>query len=112
MSIHIRVDNRWRTEIAIFELKSSTASPETTHKQQKKSVRLNAAILLELEWRGLKISQSYPIIAEGQALGLNFYTLKRHGGVLGAGKAAVKGVVLPSQVEQLKAFFESDAILA
>ncbi|KAF9106560.1 hypothetical protein BGX27_009115 [Mortierella sp. AM989] len=94
MSIRIHVDNHWKSEIAIFEFKTSMASPETIRK-----------------WQGLNISRSYPIIAEGQALGLNFYTLRRYDDVLGAGKATAKGISLSSQVEHLKAFLESDAIL-
>lgn len=111
LSIRIRVENQWRTEIAIFEFKSSTATQGICRKQQKKSVRLNAAILLELEARGLDISKSFPVIAEGQALGMNFYTLRRFGEVLGAGKSTSKGIFLPSQVEHLKAFLESDTMM-
>ncbi|KAF9433148.1 hypothetical protein BGZ76_009827 [Entomortierella beljakovae] len=120
MSIHIHVDNHWKSEIAIFEFKTSTASPgnpdwlparRLLRNQQKKSVRLNAAILLDIERQGLNVSQSYPIIAEGQALGLSFYTLRRYEDILDAGKATARGISLPSQVEHLKAFLESDAIL-
>ena len=111
LSIRIRVENQWKTEIAIFEFKSSTATQEMCRKQQKKSVRLNAAILLELEARGLDINKSFPVIAEGQALGMNFYTLRRFGEVLGAGKSTPKGIFLPSQVEHLKAFLESDTMM-
>ncbi|KAG9066522.1 hypothetical protein KI688_012430 [Linnemannia hyalina] len=92
-----------------IRFKSSTASSEICRKQQKKSVRLNAAIMLELESCDLNINHSYPIIAEGQALELNFYTLRRYGIVLGAGKASTK-VALHSQVEHLKAFFGPDVI--
>lgn len=111
LSIRIRVENQWKTEIAVFEFKSSTATRETCRRQQKKSVRLNAAILLELEARGLDISRSFPVIAEGQALGMNFYTLRRFGEVLGAGKSTPSGIFLPSQVEHLKAFLESDTMM-
>ncbi|KAG0304985.1 hypothetical protein BGZ98_004745 [Dissophora globulifera] len=111
LSIRIKVDNQWRTEIAIFEFKLSTATQEICRRQQKKSVRLNAAILLELETRGLDISKSFPVIAEGQALSMNFYSLRRFGEVLGAGKSTSKGIFLPSQVEHLKAFLESDTIM-
>ncbi|KAF9928048.1 hypothetical protein BGZ65_006439, partial [Modicella reniformis] len=55
-SVRIRIDNQWKTEVVIFEFKSSTSTPETCNKQQKKYVRINAAILLKLESRGLDIS--------------------------------------------------------
>ncbi|KAG0229906.1 hypothetical protein BGW42_001307 [Actinomortierella wolfii] len=77
----------------------------------KKSVRLNAAILYDLEAKRLDISKSYPIITEGQALGLDFYTLRRYGDVLGAGRSTTKSISLPSHVDQLKAFLESETIL-
>ncbi|KAG0077769.1 hypothetical protein BGZ92_001782 [Podila epicladia] len=51
-----------------------------------------------------------PIIAEGQTLGLDFYTLRRYGEVLGAGRSTSKGITLPSYVDQLKTFFESETI--
>lgn len=111
MSIRIRFDDRWQHEVAIFEFKASTATRAICEKQQKKSVRLNAAILHDLEAKGLDISKSYPIIAEGQALGLDFYTLRRYDNILGAGRSTSKGISLPSHVDQLKSFFESEAIL-
>lgn len=111
LSIRIRVDNQWKTEIAIFEFKSSSSTPEICKKQQQKSVRINAAILLDLESRGLNIDKSYPIIAEGRALGMDFYTLRRYQDVLGAGRSTPKGVSLPSQVDDLKAFLESDTMI-
>ncbi|KAG0040473.1 hypothetical protein BGZ83_002531 [Gryganskiella cystojenkinii] len=110
LSIRIKVDNEWKTEIAAFEFKSSTAGLEICERQQKKSVRLNAAILLGLEARGLDITKSFPVIAEGQALHMNFYTLRRFGEVLGAGRSTTNGIFLPSQVEDLKSFFQSDTI--
>lgn len=70
-------------------------------KQQKKSVRLNAAILLELEARGLDLQHSHPIIVEGLGLGFDFYTPRRYDDVLGA---TAKGVSLPPQVSELKSF--------
>ncbi|KAK3805525.1 MAG: hypothetical protein J3Q66DRAFT_407535 [Benniella sp.] len=111
LSIRIRVENKWKTEIAIFEFKSSKSTDETCKKQQKKSVRINAAILLDLESRGLDISQSFPIIAEGRALTMDFYTLRRYQDVLGAGKSTSKGISLPSQVDELKAFLQSNTVV-
>ncbi|KAF9321078.1 hypothetical protein BG006_002685 [Podila minutissima] len=110
MSIRIRFDDKWRHEVAIFEFKATTATRAVCEKQQKKSVRLNAAILHDLEAKGLDISKNYPIIAEGQALGLDFYALRRYDEVLGAGRSTSKGIALPSHVDQLKAFFESETI--
>ncbi|KAI7815743.1 hypothetical protein BC939DRAFT_534124 [Gamsiella multidivaricata] len=111
LSIRIQVDNGWKTEIAIFEFKASTSTRQMCEKQQKKSARLNAAILLELEARGLDLQHSYPIIAEGRGLGLDFYTLRRYDDILGAGRSTAKGLSLPSQVSQLKTFLQSNSIL-
>ncbi|KAI1290686.1 hypothetical protein EDD11_009084 [Mortierella claussenii] len=110
LSIRIQVDNGWKTEIAIFEFKALTSSRQMCEKQQK-SVRLNAAILLELEARGLDIQHSYPIIAEGKGVSLDFYTLRRYDDILGAGRSTAKGLSLPSQISQLKTFLQSNSIL-
>ncbi|KAF9571454.1 hypothetical protein EC968_000549 [Mortierella alpina] len=110
MSVRIRFDGKWKNEVAIFEFKAAAASRAICERQQKKSVRLNAAILYDLEAKGLDTTKSYPIIGEGQALGLDFYTLRRYGEVLGAGRSTVKGISLPSHVDQLKAFFESEVL--
>ncbi|KAG9071688.1 hypothetical protein KI688_005901 [Linnemannia hyalina] len=87
MSLRIQVDNQWRSEIAVFEFKTASASQHICDIQQKKSVRLNAAILMDLEERGLDLTRHYPIIAEGKGLSMDFYALRRHGDVLGAGRA-------------------------
>ncbi|KAG0221461.1 hypothetical protein BGW42_007682, partial [Actinomortierella wolfii] len=42
---------------------------------------------------------------------MDFYTLRRYQDVLGAGRSTPKGISLPSQVEDLKAFLESDAMI-
>ncbi|KAG0051491.1 hypothetical protein BGZ90_006743, partial [Linnemannia elongata] len=110
MSIRIRFDDNWRHEVAIFEFKATTATQAVCEKQQRKSVRLNAALLYDLEAKGLDITKSYPIIAEGQALGLDFYALRRYDEILGAGRSTTKGISLPSHVDQLKAFFESETL--
>ncbi|KAG0232995.1 hypothetical protein BGW41_001654 [Actinomortierella wolfii] len=75
MSVRIRFDGKRQHEVAIFEFEATTATKAMCEEQQKKSVRLNAAILYDFEAKGLDISESYPIIAKGQALGLDFYTL-------------------------------------
>ncbi|KAG0275267.1 hypothetical protein BGZ96_003853, partial [Linnemannia gamsii] len=94
----------------MFEFKATTATQAMCEKQQRKSVRLNAALLYDLEAKGLDITKSYPIIAEGQALGLDFYALWRYDEILGAGRSTTKGISLPSHVDQLKAFFESETL--
>ncbi|KAF9085626.1 hypothetical protein BGX27_003411, partial [Mortierella sp. AM989] len=111
MSLRIQVDNQWRTEIAVFEFKTSSARQHTCNIQQKKSIRLNAAILMDLEERGLDITHHYPIIAEGKGLSMDFYALRRYSDVLGAGRATVRGITLPSDISSLKTFFQSDSIL-
>ncbi|KAF9579439.1 hypothetical protein BGW38_004295 [Lunasporangiospora selenospora] len=110
MSIRIRFDGKWQHEVAIFEFKREMATRSVRERQQKKSVRLNAAILYDLEAKGLDIEKSYPIIAEGLGLGLDFYTLRRYNDVLGAGRSTVKGISIPPSVDQLKAFFESETM--
>ncbi|KAF9273021.1 hypothetical protein BGZ88_004153, partial [Linnemannia elongata] len=60
MSIRIRFDDNWRHEVAIFEFKATTATRAMCEKQQKKSVRLNAApymILRPKDWTSPKITQ-------------------------------------------------------
>ena len=94
----------------MFEFKAATATQAVCERQQKKSVRRNAAILLDPEAKGLDTSKSYPIITEGQALGLDFYALRRYDEVLGAGRSTTKGISLPAHVGQLTAFFESKTI--
>ncbi|KAF9899018.1 hypothetical protein EC991_009783 [Linnemannia zychae] len=111
MSIRIQVRSEWKQDIVIFEFKSSQATKQMLQRQQKKSVRLNAAIMIDLEARGLNIERSYPIVAEGRGLSLDFYTLRRYEDVLGAGRATVKGISLPSQETELRAFLLGDTIL-
>ncbi|KAF9580570.1 hypothetical protein BGW38_002722 [Lunasporangiospora selenospora] len=110
MSIRIQVQNEWRQEVIIFEFKSSQVTKLMLQRQQRKSVRLNAAIILDLEARGLNIERSFPIVAEGQGLSLDFYTIRRYGDVLGAGRATAKGISLPSQLSELKTFLQGDTI--
>lgn len=107
LSIRIQVDNGWKTEIAVFEFKTSTSTREMCEKQQKKSMRLHVAILSGLEARGLDLQRSYPIVAEGRGQVLDFYTLRRHED----GRSTAKGISLPSQVSQLKTFLYSNSVL-
>ncbi|KAF8939866.1 hypothetical protein BGZ58_008494 [Dissophora ornata] len=78
---------------------------------QKKSVRLNAVILVDLEARVLDLTHHYPVIAEGKGLSMDFYALKRYGDVLGVGRATVKGIILPSDISDLKTFLQSGSML-
>ncbi|KAG0247188.1 hypothetical protein DFQ27_002447, partial [Actinomortierella ambigua] len=64
ISVRIFFDNGVKIEIVVFEFKSSNATPQTLETQQKKSLRLNTAILLDLQKRGLDIAQHFPIIID------------------------------------------------
>ncbi|KAF9417759.1 hypothetical protein BGZ94_009868 [Podila epigama] len=110
MSIRVYADHTWENEICVCELKSANASKVVCEQQQRKSVRLNGAILLELEERGLDICNSYPIIAEGRGLVMDFYTLRRYDDILGSGRSTLSDVWLPSHESQLKQFLKSDSL--
>lgn len=110
MSIRIYADHTWENEICVFEFKSTRVSEVICQQQQRKSVRLNGAILLDLEKRGLNIADSYPVIAEGRGLAMDFYTLRRYEDVLGAGRSTLASVWLPSSDAQLKRFLKSDSL--
>lgn len=110
LSVRVYADHTWQSEIAVYEFKSSNASDAVCRHQQHKSVRLNGAILLDLEQRGVNISSNYPIIAEGRGLALDFYTLRRYDDVLGAGRSTLSRVWLPSHEVQLKQFLRSDSL--
>ncbi|KAG9071096.1 hypothetical protein KI688_008639 [Linnemannia hyalina] len=110
LSVRVYADHTWQNEIAGYEFKSSNGSDVISRQQQHKSVRLNGAILLDLEQRGVDISNSYPIIAEGWGLALDFYTLRRYDNVLGAGRTTLSRVWLPSHEVQLKQFLSSDSL--
>ncbi|KAG0264778.1 hypothetical protein BGZ95_003526 [Linnemannia exigua] len=49
MSIRIYADHTWENEICVFEFRSTRVSEAICQQQQRKSVRLNCAILLDLE---------------------------------------------------------------
>ncbi|KAG0233667.1 hypothetical protein BGW41_001419, partial [Actinomortierella wolfii] len=110
VSVRAYVDHTWNTEICIFEFKSKDVSDNLCRQQQRKSVRLNGAILLDLEKRGLDISNSYPIVAEARGLAISFYTLRRYEDVLGAGRSIPSTVWLPSDASQVKQFLKSDSL--
>ncbi|KAF9991679.1 hypothetical protein BGZ79_004138, partial [Entomortierella chlamydospora] len=87
LSVRIFADFSWENEISIYEFKSGTVADDSCEQQQRKAVRLNAAILLELEKQGVDITKVFPVIAEGRGLSMDLYTLRRYGEVLGAGRA-------------------------
>ncbi|KAG0225738.1 hypothetical protein BGW41_004577 [Actinomortierella wolfii] len=82
LSVRVYADHTWQNEIAVYEFKTATLSDATCLQQQQKSVRLNGAILLDLERRGVDIRHQFPIIAEGRGLALDFYTLRRYEDIL------------------------------
>ncbi|KAF8926227.1 hypothetical protein BGZ58_000088, partial [Dissophora ornata] len=110
MSIRVYADHTWENEVCVFELKSTNASKAICEQQQRKSVRLNGAILLELEHRGVNIANSYPTIAERRGLVMDFYTLRRHDDILGAGRSTLSDVWIPSHERQLKQFLKSNSL--
>ncbi|CAO3572847.1 unnamed protein product [Mortierella alpina] len=79
LSVRVLANDSWHNEICVYEFKAGTASDAVCSKQQRKAVRLNTAVLQELEHKGVDVSQHFPIIAEGRGLYLNFYTVKRRG---------------------------------
>ncbi|KAG0247550.1 hypothetical protein BG011_001316 [Mortierella polycephala] len=106
MTIRVFVDKSWADEICVFECKPEV-SDHICQVQQGKSVRLNTAIILSLEEQGLDITRWHPIIAETRALSIDFYTLRRHGDVIGAGRSTQEKVWLPSGYTKLDAFLSS-----
>lgn len=54
---------------------------------QLKSVRLNTAILLVLEEKGLDITKHHPIIAETRMLTVDFYAIRSYNDVIAVGEA-------------------------
>ncbi|KAG0320056.1 hypothetical protein BGZ99_004707 [Dissophora globulifera] len=97
-------------DLSIRVLKSSTASYTTCEQQQRKAVRLNGAILMELKDKGVDVEQNFLVIAEGRGLAVNFYTLRRYGDVLGAGRAISSSIWFPAHVSQFKRFLLSDTM--
>ncbi|ORZ16136.1 hypothetical protein BCR41DRAFT_61176 [Lobosporangium transversale] len=110
ISVRVFANGHWNNEICIFEFKVGTASESVCAKQQLKAVRLNTAILHDLELKGVDTCKHYPIIAEGRGLCLNFYTLKRHGNIIAAGKSTNNVVWIPADLVQLKQFLKSNSM--
>ncbi|KAF9175266.1 hypothetical protein BGX21_008483 [Mortierella sp. AD011] len=109
ITIRVLAEGAWTGEIAVFECKP-TVSDSICARQLKKSVQLNAAILLDLERQGLDIAQWFPIIAESRGMALDFYTLKRYDDILGVGRSTARRAWLPSHPSQLLAFLRSDTL--
>ncbi|KAG0329180.1 hypothetical protein BG004_002386, partial [Podila humilis] len=110
ISVRVFANNSWDNEISIFEFKTSKATDLICEQQQRKSVRLNTAILHDLEHKGIDTSNHFPIIAEGRDCCLSLYTLKRKGNVMVAGKSTREVAWIPSDMVQLKQFLKSDSI--
>ncbi|KAK3806484.1 MAG: hypothetical protein J3Q66DRAFT_359239 [Benniella sp.] len=72
ISIRIEQNSDWDT---------ADSKESICNRHQRKSVRLNTAILLELEKRGLDATKYFPVIAEGNWRAVHFYTLCRYGDV-------------------------------
>ncbi|KAF9377628.1 hypothetical protein BGX21_003136 [Mortierella sp. AD011] len=108
-TLRVMVDGAWSGEVAIFESKP-VVSDATCRIQHSKSIRLNAAILLELESHGLDICQWHPIIAETRAATVDFYTIKKYEDVLGVGRATIQKCWIPTHSSQLKGFLRSGTL--
>ncbi|KAG0035811.1 hypothetical protein BGZ83_004021, partial [Gryganskiella cystojenkinii] len=109
ISVRTKVNHSWNHEICIVEFKTSTASEAVCKAQQNKSVRINTAILLDLEDLGLDIT-SFPIVADGHGLTLDIHAIRRYEDIIGAGQATDKDVWLPAEESQLRSFLESDSL--
>lgn len=110
INVHVFANDTWENEICVFEFKTSTASDSICLNQQLKSVRINIAVLHDLECKGVDTCKYFPIIAEGRGFCLSFYTLKRNGSIIAAEKSTRGMVWIPSDVVQLKQFLKSDSI--
>ena len=88
-TLRVIVDGVWSGEVAIFESKP-VVSDATCVRQLNKSIRLNSAILTNLESHGLDICRWYPIIAETRAASADFCTIKKYEDVLGVGRATLQ----------------------
>ncbi|KAG0247680.1 hypothetical protein BG011_001088 [Mortierella polycephala] len=110
LSVRIYSDFSWEKEISIYEFKARTVTDDSCEQQQRKAVRLNAAILLELEEQGVDVTKVFPVIAEGRGLSIDLYTLRRYGDVLGAGRAVPQSIWLPAHTSQFKQFLRSESL--
>ncbi|KAF9952724.1 hypothetical protein BGZ70_000500 [Mortierella alpina] len=110
ISVRVFTNNGWENEICVYEFKAGTASDAVCANQQRKAVRLNTAVLHDLEHEGVNICQHFPIIVEGRGLCLSFYTIKRTGEVITAGKSTSGLAWIPSDLVQLKQFLKSESM--
>ncbi|KAK3808267.1 MAG: hypothetical protein J3Q66DRAFT_416783 [Benniella sp.] len=110
ISIRVEWKGAWDTEIAVFEFETEDADDVSCKRQQRKSVRLNAAILLVLETRGLDASEYFPVIAEGKGNAVNFYTLRRYEDIHGAGRTTKQTATLPGCSYGMKIWLKSDSL--
>ncbi|KAG0327416.1 glucosyltransferase [Dissophora globulifera] len=84
----VMMDGAWSGEVAIFQSKP-VVSDATCERQHNKSIRLNAAILNNLESHGLDICRWYPITTETKASSADFYTIKKYEDVLGDKRVSI-----------------------
>lgn len=110
VDMHIKTKLDEWIEIAINEFKTNGATKATLEQRQRKSVRLNGFILRKLESKGVDISQSYPLILEGQGLQGYLYAMKGFNGLLGVGVASRKALFIPSNAYQMQAFLQGNTL--
>ncbi|KAF9346775.1 hypothetical protein BGX26_001711 [Mortierella sp. AD094] len=109
-SLRAYANFNWDTVISVFEFKPSSEVSKMCDNKQRRAVRHNTAILLDLEKRGLDTSSYFPVIAEGLGLALNFYTLRRYDDVIGTGRTTSKCAWLPYDETSLKEWLLSDSV--
>ncbi|KAF9956848.1 hypothetical protein BGZ70_009750 [Mortierella alpina] len=101
LSVRVLANDSWHNEICVFEFKAGSASDAVCSKQQRKAVRLNTAVLQDLEHKGVDVTQHFPIIAEGRGL---------RGDVMVAGRSTGRVAWIPSDQVKLKQFLKSDSL--
>ncbi|KAG0037934.1 hypothetical protein BGZ82_001522 [Podila clonocystis] len=72
------------------------------------TVRDNASILLALERRRIDTFSSFPIIAETHGSQVTLYSIRRYGDVFGVGLATHETITVPTNVQELKSFLQSN----
>ncbi|KAF9199941.1 hypothetical protein BGZ49_009886 [Haplosporangium sp. Z 27] len=91
-----------RTNLAVFEAKSSTASTDILRVQARKNLRLNKALLTNL--RSMNARGQSPLILDMQGARAYIYTIKKFGNVYGAGSVTDRTIRLPTSEWELFAF--------
>ncbi|KAG0249829.1 hypothetical protein DFQ27_009764 [Actinomortierella ambigua] len=109
-ALWIQLDNDLQTAIAVFEIKSANSSAQALETQQEESILRNMALLWDLQKRGLNHVQQYPVVAVGEGLRLDLYTLRRYDDIFGAGWATKNRMVLPEDDWGLKSFLQGEGL--